>query len=419
MNRLASIASLAVLSSVLVPAAPGPAEACGGCFAPPETVTSVNSHRMVVSLSPEKSILWDQIRYSGAPEDFVWVLPVPSPDVVISVADDLFFFELESQTAPTISAPPLPPLDCPPPPDDDCVFCGGDSGGAAGGSADAGAGDVDVYREEVVGPYQTVVIGSEDPDALITWLNDNGYAVPESTRPTLRHYTDLSSLFVVLRLAPDQGVSAMQPIRVEYPGYMGTFPLRMVTVGASGPLAMTLWIIAEQRFGGLNYPTVEINPADLVWDFLDGASNYRSLFRSAIDGAGGKGWVAQFAGTLDQLWFQSAEVEVARQAIPYPFLTRLETEMLVDHVAGDLRLGPSDGPYLSNNLQAQSYVNDIRTCPDWDGDGDPDTWEDYNRRNHDDLFGCGCQAGTGAGGSTLLALAGLALVLRRRRRRYQ
>jgi MYXO-CTERM domain-containing protein len=408
-------------SLALVIAADGSrrAEACGGCFSPPETITSVDSHRMVVSLSPERSILWDQIRYSGDPRDFVWVLPVPSPDVQIDVADDLFFVELESQTAPQVSAPPLPPLDCPPPPDNDCFFCGG--GGSAGAASDAGAGDgVDVYREEVVGPYQTVVIGADDPDALLAWLNDNGYLVPESTRPTIRHYTNQESLFVVLRLAPDQGVSAMQPVRVEYPGYMGTFPLRMVTVGAFGSLSMTLWIIAEQRFAGRNYATVEIDPAALVWDFLTASSNYRDLFRAAIDAAGGAAWVTQYAGTLDSLYFESPEVNQARQEIPYPYLTRLETEMLVDHVGSDLQLGPSDGSYVTNYLQAGTYVNDTRTCPDYDGDGDPDTWQDYRDRNDDGLFGlgCGCRAGTGGGGSLAMAVAVL-LLLRRRRRRYQ
>lgn len=402
------LACLLLLSSLVVPAAaPPPAEACGGCFSPPETITSVDSHRMVVSLSPERSILWDQIRYSGAPEDFVWVLPVPSPEVTIDVADDLFFAELESQTAPQIAPPPLPPLDCPPPPEDDCLFgCGG--GDAAGGAQDAGgSGGVEVYQEEVVGPYETVVIGSEDPGALVAWLNDHGYAVPESTTPTIRHYTERGSLFVVLRLAPDQGVSAMQPVRVDYPGYMGTFPLRMVTVGAYSSLIMTLWIVAEQRFESRNYPAVEIDPSALVWDFLAGGSNYRELFRAAIDAAGGKAWVTQFAGTLDSLYFQSDEVAHARQAIPYPFLTRLETEMLVDHVAADLTLGPSAGGYLSNYLQAASYLNDLRTCPDYDGDGDPDTWEDYRRRD-DGLFGLG--------GGSFLAVLALALLVRRRRR---
>jgi len=378
--RLASLlASFLVLLAAEV-TVPRRAEACGGCFSPPETVTSVDSHRMVVSLTPQKSILWDQIRYSGNPEDFVWVLPVPSPDVEIAVADDLFFVELESQTAPQISPPSLPPLDCPPPPES-CEYCG-----AAGGSSDAGAGDVDVYREEVVGPYETVVIGSEDPGALVAWLNDHGYAVPEATTPTIRHYTDKGSLFVVLRLAPDQGVAAMQPVRVEYPGYMSRFPLRMVTVGATSALTMTLWVIADQRMASRNYPTVEVDPSKLVWDFLEGGSNYRTLYRDAT--------------------------------LPYPYLTRLDTEMLVDHVAADLDLEPSDGAYVSNYLQAASYVNDTRTCPDWDGDGDPDTWEDRSFDN-DHLFGCGCRAGTGAGGGSLLAILGALLIVRRRRRRYQ
>ena len=410
--RLACLSSSLLLTLVIAADGPRRAEACGGCFSPPETVTSVDSHRMVVSLTPQRSILWDQIRYSGNPEDFVWVLPVPSPDVQINVADDLFFAELEAQTAPQISPPSLPPLDCPPPPDcDDC--------GSAGGAQDAGAGDgVDVYQEEVVGPYETVVLGSEDPDALIAWLNDHGYAVPESTRPTIRHYTNQSSLFVVLRLAPDQGVSAMQPIRVEYPGYMSRFPLRMVTVGAYSSLTMTLWVIGDQRVESQNYPSVEVDPSKLVWDFLAGASNYRALFRAAIDDAGGKAWVTQFAGTFDSLYFQSEEAVTARQTLAYPYLTRLDTEMLVDHVAADLDLGPSAGPYVSNYLQATSYVNDTRTCPDWDGDGDPDTWADRAYDN-DKLFGCGCRAGSGAGGGSLLAILGALLMVRRRRRRYQ
>ena len=60
------------------------AEACGGCFAPPETVTELDSHRMVVALSPTQTTLWDQIQYQGNPSEFVWVLPVPSEQTVQS-----------------------------------------------------------------------------------------------------------------------------------------------------------------------------------------------------------------------------------------------------------------------------------------------------------------------------------------------
>ncbi|HUS63379.1 MAG TPA: DUF2330 domain-containing protein [Kofleriaceae bacterium] len=413
------LAAILLLVSTLTAAAPRAADACGGCFSPPETVTAVESHRMVVSLSPEKSILWDQIRYTGDPADFVWVLPVPTPDAAVEVADDLFFAELESQTAPTINAPALPPLDCPPPPE--CDDCGGD---AAGGGFDADAGaadDVDVYREEVVGPYQTAVIGSDDPDALVDWLNDNGYVVPESTVPTIRHYTDQDMVFVVLRLAPEQGITAMQPVRIEYPGFMGTFPLKMVTVGAYGSLQMTLWIIAEQRYDSTNYAAATIDPAALVWDFAAARSNYLDLFRQAVLDGGGRAWVTQFAHALDYLYFTSPEIDRAKETIPYPFVTRLQTDMLVDHLSADLQLGPSAGGTVDNFLTAESYVNDVRTCPDYDNDGDPDTWNDYVMRDDDDFFvfqDChGCSAGRGGGAGLLLTLGAIVLAFRRRRAR--
>ena len=109
---------------------PERAEACGGCFSPPETVTTVESHRMVVSLSTAQTTLWDQIRYAGEPEDFVWVLPVPDgAATTVEVADPAFFDEMEAYTQPILQ-PPFPPgpVGCAPAPNG-CGF----------GAADAGA----------------------------------------------------------------------------------------------------------------------------------------------------------------------------------------------------------------------------------------------------------------------------------------
>src|SRR5687768_2757844 len=74
---------------------PATALACGGCFSPPEVITTVDSHRMVIALSTERTTLWDQIRYSGNPEDFVWVLPVPSGVAQVELADSIFFDEID------------------------------------------------------------------------------------------------------------------------------------------------------------------------------------------------------------------------------------------------------------------------------------------------------------------------------------
>lgn len=408
------LAILVLLASAA--AAPRRAEACGGCFAPPETITNVESHRMVISLSLERTTLWDQIRYSGDPRDFVWVLPVPTAAATIEVADPIFFEELEAQTAPRISAPPLPPgPSCPPPPD-----------GFGGWAQDAGlaapdAGGVTVYHEEVVGPYQTVTIGSEDAGALQAWLDENGYRIPESTIPIIAWYVERGSVFVVMRLAPDEGVSAMQPVRVRYPGYMATFPLRMVSVGASGALDLTLWVVADQRFGPRNYAEARVREADLVWDWARGGSNYAERFAAALDEAGGRAWVAEFAQPLSSLWFTAtAEADVARVDLPAPFLTRLRTELLVDYLDQDLELAPAfDASWISPFLQAPTGINPPPppTCPDWDGDGDPDSWADAAGKPARDVA-LGCRVGSRGGAiEALAALALVALLVAVRRRR--
>src|SRR5260370_30413435 len=53
------------------------AAACGGCFHPPtQTVSDITDERMLLSVSPLQSTLYDQIRYSGSPSSFAWVLPI-------------------------------------------------------------------------------------------------------------------------------------------------------------------------------------------------------------------------------------------------------------------------------------------------------------------------------------------------------
>jgi hypothetical protein len=383
LRAVASLAAGAATALAVAAATPRPAEACGGCFGPTDTVTNVDSHRMVIALSAQKTILWDQIRYSGNPADFVWVLPVPSPETEIALAAGSFFDELDGQTAPLIQGP-SPPL-CP---GSDVgssggIGCGAMAADSAGDDDGAGALDagvieppVTIYETEVVGPYETVIIGSENPKALHEWLVEHGYNVPEATLPVIQHYVALGSVFVVLRLAPGQGVEAMQPVRVTYPGYMATFPLKMVTVGASGALELSLWVFAEQRFESGNYPTVEIDQNDLVWDFAAGRSNYREIFDATIDQAGGRGWIAEQAASLDSLflWSEDSQLELdaIRAIIPYPFETRLRTRMLVDHIVDDLELRPSAESWgVDSRINVFQSVN-APTCAVDDAEPEPD-----------------------------------------------
>jgi hypothetical protein len=378
-----------------------PAHACGGCFAPPDQVTTVGSHRMVVALGIEESVLWDQIIYTGSPEDFVWVLPVPSPEVIVELADPEFFDELDGRTAPLIQpVSPPPALFCP---QSGGFGCGAElaSDGAVGSPSDK----VIVYGHDIVGPYETVTIGSEDPGALYAWLEGNSYAITPEAYPAIEHYVDLANAFVVLRLRPGQGVDAMQPVRVRYPGFLGTFPLRMVVVGAQGLLEMSLWIIAEQRFEIRNYSTVRIDDSKLAWDWDTQRSNYREVYEDAIQAQGGRAWVVEHASPFSQLGLDAyADARLASFDVGTAYVTRLRTSMLVENINDDMELVPAaDASDVSSFLLAPIDINRPADV------------------NCDDDGGIYCTVDTSNGkGAAFIAglmFLGVMLVMRRRPRR--
>jgi hypothetical protein len=339
-----------VLLAVLVPAGglERGAEACGGCFSPPGAFTAVSSHRMVIALGAEETVLWDQFIYTGAPEEFAWVLPVPRGGAVVELAADDFVAEIDAGTAPIVQAP------------ESCAASSGGCDGPVGGAASPEIDGVEVRQHRTVGPYETVTIDAEDPDALYTWLGASGYAFPDAGIAALDHYIAAGSSFVVLRLRPGAEVSAMRPVRVRFRGFMGSFPLEMVTLGATGTVELSLFVIAEQRHAALNYPTVAIDAGDLVWDWADSTSSYDEVFDATIDEQGGRAWVTEFAGPLAGselarvLQKQAgADLAIATRQVAAPYLTRLRTRMLVDHIDQDLELGLSeDATDVSRTLVA-------------------------------------------------------------------
>lgn len=373
------------------------AEACGACFAPTSEVTTVDSHRMVIALGMEETVLWDQIVYSGNPADFVWVLPVPSPEVTVEVADPAFFDMLDRGTAPTIS--PAYPLrtGCP---GGGGIGCGGAV--SASGESDAPSDGVTVYNEGTVGPYETVTVGAESRNALYDWLTGRGYEITPASLPVIEHYLDLGYVFVALRLQPGVGVQAMQPVRARYPGFMGTFPLKGVVVGAKGVVDLSLWVIAEQRYEANNYATVEIDEFDLVWDWATNTSNYGDVFDDTILDAGGRAWVTEYAGNLS--WIPVVgnpydDLAIANSVTPTPFVTRLRTRLRTENINEDLLLAPAaDASPVSQNLLAYAEIN---------RPAEPDCSD-------------GCAAGDHHAAklsSLMLLLIGAIVALRRRRRR--
>jgi uncharacterized protein DUF2330 len=258
------------LLSVLTPVRD--ARACGGCFqAPGQSGTVVTDHRMIFSVSPQETSLYDEIKYSGSPSSFAWVLPIRG-QVTVGLSSDAVFASLEQATRTTIVAPFRSPCPC-----SCCRAAVPATGGGYGGSADAGAAAVTVIAQQTIGPYDTVQLQSSNANALDSWLATNGYVIPADVQPIVAAYVQEGFDFLALKLAPGQGVQAMRPVRVSSPGAGASLPLRMVAAGTGATVGITLWVIADGRYEPQNFQFFTISPSELSWDWSVSSSNYATV----------------------------------------------------------------------------------------------------------------------------------------------
>jgi hypothetical protein len=254
------------------------AQACGGCFAAPSALTTVTGHRMAFAVSDERTVLWDQFEYSGAPEDFSWVLPV-LPGAYLEASTDAWFESLETVTQTRVLAPSLTCAQA----SGGCGLVGSsDDSAAASGKGGFYGDDVKVIHRGTVGPYETVTLRSADSAALTTWLTANGYFIPPDIQPTIDAYVSEGTDFVALRLQPGLGVQQMTPVRVVTPGGDYLLPLRMVAAGVAESVKIVLYVIGEKRYAMPDLHEVSVDTKALEWTFADSSSNYAELHRQAL-----------------------------------------------------------------------------------------------------------------------------------------
>jgi hypothetical protein len=271
---------------------PATSHACGGCFGPPSAVTTVTGHRMAFAVSDERTVLWDQFQYTGAPEDFSWVLPV-LPGAYLEESTDAWFEALETVTQTVVTAPQLRCAQS----DSGCALGAGssDATSASGKGGYYDGNGVMVLHQGTVGPYETVTLRSKDGDALSAWLTGHGYFIPPEIEPTIADYTSQGDDFVALRLRPGVSVQQMTPVRVVTPSGEYLLPLRMVAAGVAEKVNIVLYVIGEQRYAMPDLHEVSIDTNQLTWTFADNSNNYSELHRQALAKNLGFSYLPSFA----------------------------------------------------------------------------------------------------------------------------
>jgi hypothetical protein len=279
------------------------ARACGACVAPPPDQSSeppplVASHRMVLSMSTDRTILWDQIRFVGAASEFAWILPV-KPGATVEVASDAWIDTLDAVTSPRIvSAFPACVEEF-----SSCSTSG--SRAASAGCGDAGfegvapppdvAPPVDIVSRESVGPYEIVILRTDSDESLRDWLDEHEFAIPADLDPIIDDYIDEGFDFAAMRLVPAAGVTQMRPVRVVQPGAVPVLPLRMVVGGAGAFTPISLMVVTEGRYHPANFPFAEVSPLSVLLDPATGLSNYAQVRDDLMTQLGNSQWVVSHA----------------------------------------------------------------------------------------------------------------------------
>lgn len=127
----------------------------------------------------EKMLL--EVSYKGSMSDFAWIIPVPSyPD--INKTSAYIFEELHYLTAPEYRSAPR-------------LYAFGNL--APSKMLEQG---VNILEQKQVGVYETTILTSDDPEALINWLNNNDYYVSQDAESMLDYYIAKRWYFIAARI---------------------------------------------------------------------------------------------------------------------------------------------------------------------------------------------------------------------------
>lgn len=305
MNRLALLALLA-------PLAPAAAHACGGVFGPDITAAqlSFDTQTALIHRRPDRVDVHLRMTIAPGAETFSWVLPAP-PDATLALGDDALFDTLDGLTRPVISIEHV-------------------GGGGLCGSDTAGAGvPGDFQPEEIgrIGEYDYAIIATGDAAAAVTWLTDNGFAVPDGAAAAMQPYADAGMDFIGIRLArPDPEAVRPTPLIVSTPdttGELPLYPLGMSRLSAGEVLPVVLYVLGPARAAVTNADaSTVVELADLI--ALDRSLDYEE----ATDHLQ--------RDTTEPLWITDAVVidpeDPALQALDGRYLTRLSARLPPDRI---------------------------------------------------------------------------------------
>ena len=347
-------AMLAALSTLTLHHA---AEACGGTFCSSSPIVQNAERVLFVRGAGDENTAVVQIQAQGNDPSFAWVVPLESIPRNIHEEATSIFGIIDQSTQPVYIFANQQRFS----PSGSGFGCGGgDSASLSSAAPDETAG-VRVWASGETGMFRFDVVSSEDPSALRTWLNSNRYLTPPEAEPIIGEYVREHKYFLAVRLSAVQGVSSflVSPLAFTYTGRSPCVPLRLTRIATTPTLPVLTYIISDTRAVPSNFAQTTISDAEVA---RLGPSRfgvtvpYDQVVTNAVQDAGGRAWITEYAGPLPPNARQFFTVPLQNLIPERAYLTRMYTTVGVASMDRDPEFNFVSGlPDVSNTHDLSSY----------------------------------------------------------------
>lgn len=306
-----------------------PAYACGcGAMIPgADSRIGVSREASVVRWDGRTERIAMRFTVGGDARRAAWIMPVPGR-ATVSLGDTGLLPQLLDLTAPEHRTRGYFW-----PRRGDWPFAAGRQDTAGAPPRAAGEPAVGVVGRERLGDFDVARLTATDPDALRTWLEANGFKLPDGLAAELKPYVDQGWEYVAVRLVPRESGATLRgtldPLLIRFDSDRLVYPMRLSRLAKTAQ-SLGLYVLSDHRME----PTSPI-----------GGAAPEVTFAGRITPTGP---VAEFAGT------EPVFLTAIDQSFPVP--SRIDG----DHV---LRAAAADAPY-----RRVEYHDELRTVggiPAW------------------------------------------------------
>lgn len=276
---------------------------CGFYVAKADTRLFNRASKVVIARTAPRTVITMANDYQGDLTEFALVIPVPDiPDRAdIRIADMADIDHLDAYTAPRVveyhDSNPCAPI------------------GVARAMATAPVPQravadrsvVTIEASYTVGEYDILILSATDSSNLLGWLAREGYRLPAGAGPVLRDYLAAGMKFFVAKVNLAEqaalGFTYLRPLQLSITSPRFMLPIRLGMLNAEGKQELFVFALSRRgRVEVLNHPTRTI-PTDITVPALvkrHFGDFYRDLVRTAVDRAGGRVVLMEYA--WDMAW---------------------------------------------------------------------------------------------------------------------